>query len=662
MCGIVGAMWNGKRRSISAETLDSMTDILSHRGPDGRGTYAKQFPSGTGIAIGHRRLAIIDLEGGHQPLSNEDGTVWITFNGEIYNFRELRHELEARGHRFQTDSDTETIVHLYEDLGPQCLHRLRGMFAFAIWDSRQQLLLMARDRLGQKPLVYRQIDDQLLFASEIKAILQVPGIRREVDAEALNQYLTFGYVPHPRTMFRGINKLPPAHYAIYRRGQLCIHRYWQPDWSFESDLPLADLREQLREELEEAVRLRLRSDVPIGAFLSGGIDSTVIVGLMQRLLPHAAKTFSMGFQEAAYDETPFARQAALHLGTEHLELAVNPSSANLLQTLTRQFDEPFADSSAIPTFGLAQATRAQVKVALTGDGGDELFAGYARYHTIERLRVFDRLPKFVRCLVANNAWQLLPGSDGQVANLAKLRFRMQMLRKPSNERYINWVSYFHQAGREFLLSPDYRRQLQETPEDWLIDKLRCSNRSPSLQAMQCDLQTYLPSDLLAKVDITSMAHGLECRSPFLDHRVVELALAIPFCRHQDSAVPKPMLTHTFAAMIPPQLQVRAKMGFCVPLDAWFRGPLKSMVHDMLLSAPLLARGNFQATAIRSLMCEHESGRWNHGERIWNLMCLEQWHRDYIDCGDFRARLSAVAPKQLHEVFLDRNSQKRSNPI
>ncbi len=517
--------------------------------------------------------------------------------------------------------------------------------------------------MGQKPLVYRHVDDQLLFASEIKAILQhAPGIRREVDIEALNQYLTFGYVPHPRTMFCGIKKLPPSHFAIYRCGRLSIERYWQPDWKFESEQPVHELREQLRDELEQAVRLRLRSDVPIGAFLSGGMDSTVIVGLMQQLLPHPAKTFSMGFQEAAFDETPFARQAAVHLGTDHQELAVTPSSADLLQTLTLHFDEPFADSSAIPTFGLAKATRAYVKVALTGDGGDELFAGYPRYHTIERLRQFDRLPKFVRSVVANSAWQWLPGSDGQLAKLAKLRFRMSLLRRPANERYIHWVSYFHQVGRNALLSVDFRRQLRDTPEDWLIEKLQCSNRSPSSRAMQADLQTYLPSDLLAKVDITSMAHGLECRSPFLDHRVVERALAIPFCRHQDGSVPKPMLTHTFAQMIPRQLQVRPKMGFCVPLNAWFRGPLKSMVRDVLLSDTALARGYFQSTAIRALVCEHESGRWNHGDKIWNLMCLEQWYRDYIDGEGLRVTPSTNSQKESNEKSSDRGFPETSNAI
>jgi asparagine synthase (glutamine-hydrolysing) len=641
MCGIAGAAWDSNGVPISPQSLDRMTDILQHRGPDGRGVYYQQYENGSGIALGHRRLAIIDLGGGQQPLCNEDGSVWVTFNGEIYNFRELRQDLVKRGHRFKTDSDTETIVHLYEDYGEQCLQYLRGMFAFALWDAKQQSLLLARDRLGEKPLVYHLHEGRLSFASEIKSLLQIPSIVRKVDPEALSQYLTFGYVPHPRTMFCGIQKLPPAHFAKFKRGRFTLERYWEPDWNREDKIPLPELKEKLKEELVESVRLRLRSDVPIGAFLSGGIDSTVIVGLMQEQLPHPTRTFTMGFPESGYDETPYARQAARHLGTEHCELVVDPASAGLLPTLTWHFDEPFGDSSAIPTFGLAQATRAHVKVAMTGDGGDELFAGYPRYQTVQRLDAFDRLPSLVKSLITMPVWQRLTGSDSQSAFLSRLRFRLGILGQPSDARYLNWVSRFQKSQLAHLLSENFQQHIFEQTETEIVQALQVSSRSAGIRAMQCDLQTYLPGDLLAKVDITSMAHGLECRSPFLDHHVVEQALAIPWRHHIDRSVVKPMLTRTFKDMVPKRLQTRGKQGFCVPLDAWFRGPLRAMAQDMLQTNSGLQRGYFRTDAVASLMAQHLSGKWNHGEKLWMLLCLEQWHRDFIDSGEHPSMPQAV---------------------
>lgn len=644
MCGIAGAAWNADGRPVCAEVIDRMTDALQHRGPDGRGTYYHRFDDGSGIGLGHRRLAIVDLDGGRQPQCNEDETIWITFNGEIYNYRELRKDLELRGHRFRTDSDTETIVHLYEDYGIKCVEHLRGMFAFAIWDSNERTLFLARDRLGQKPVVYSKQGGGILFGSEIKSILQVPGVRREVDPDALNQYLTLGYVLHPRTMFRGIKKLPPAHFARFKNGQLTLKRYWEPKYNLESNRTTGELREELRYQLTEAVKLRLMGDVPIGAFLSGGIDSTTIVGLMQSLLPRPAQTFTMGFAESNFDESPFAREAATHLGTDHRELQVDPASANLLPTLTWHFDEPFADSSIIPTFGLAGATRSHVKVALTGDGGDELFAGYPRYQTIEKLGSFDRLPLVVRNMIANKSWQWLPGSEGQRSLLARLRFRMDILRQQPDRRYVNWVAYFKRSRRIEMLSNSFLRQVRGRPEDVLIWAMQRSRRSPGERAMHCDLQTYLPGDLLTKIDITSMAHGLECRSPFMDHRVVELAMSIPFQNHRDRRVAKPMLTRTFSDMIPKRLQGRSKMGFTVPLDNWFRGPLHSLAKDMLLKGRATERGYFRMEAVRRLLREHQTGAWNHGAKLWTLVCLEQWHRDYID-----ALPPFVSPTKIHDL-------------
>ena len=572
MCGIAGAVWVRPSDAIEPELLDRMTDLLRHRGPDGRGTFHQQYETGEGVGLGHRRLAIIDIEGGTQPIYNEDRTVWISFNGEIYNYQELRQDLIRRGHRFRTESDTETIVHLYEQYGERCVEKLRGMFAFAIWDERQRKLLLARDRLGQKPLVYHQTEGRLVFASEIKSILQVPRLSRKVDPEALNQYLTYGYVPHPRTMFEGICKLPPAHFAVYQNGNLSLQRYWQPDWDAESSRPIEDLQEELRDVLYEAIRLRLRSDVPVGAFLSGGVDSSTIVAVMQKLLPHPARTFTMGFPVEKYDESDEAAQMAKHLGTDHQRLQVSSASASLLKTLTWHFDEPFADSSAIPTFELARATAAHVKVALTGDGGDELFCGYPRYRTVERLAPFDRVPNVVQSMIANRLWQGLPGNVGENTWLAKLKFRMAILRQPPQKRYINWLACFDGRRRNELLSASMKERLHEPVNDFLTSAYQGVSRAAGSRAMICDLQTYLPCDLLTKVDITSMAHGLECRSPLMDHRIVELALAIPLRHHLDNNLPKPMLTRTFSDLIPERLIQRGKRGFSVPLDEWFRGP------------------------------------------------------------------------------------------
>jgi asparagine synthase (glutamine-hydrolysing) len=587
-------------------------------------------------------LSIIDISGGTQPLPNEDRSVWITFNGEIYNFAELRRELEAKGHHFRTDSDTETIVHLYEEEGIDCLQRLCGMFAFAIWDRQRRRLFLARDRLGQKPLVYRHEQERLLFGSEIKSILQVPGVPRQMDLNALDEYLTYSYVPHPRTMFAGIRKLPPAHYAVFESNRLSIQRYWSPDLQRVTHLELDDIRGRLDDLLGESVRLRLRSDVPLGAFLSGGIDSTTIVGLMQRHLDRSAKTYTIGFPYSSHDETDFAQTAARHLKTDHHEMQVEPDSVSLLPTLVRHFDEPFADSSAIPTYYVAEMARRHVTVALTGDGGDELFAGYSRYQTVDRLGAFDRLPAAIRQLRANPLWQFLP-HERQSSILTKLRFRMKILQQTPDRRYVNWVNCFNEDLRNQLYTPGVASQLSACKSEQFIAEAmgRSRRESPGTKAMHADLLTYLPGDLLTKVDITSMAHGLECRSPFLDHRVVELATTIPFKLAVGGNELKPLLTSTFAASIPRELRSRPKMGFSVPLAHWFRTDLSEMVNDLLLACGGRTHTYLRADAIRDLVDDHNSGRWDHSDRLWSLLFLESWHRMYIDSTD------CLLPAQAH---------------
>ncbi len=632
MCGIAGAVWLSSEQRLEPAKLDQMTDMLRHRGPDGRGTHYQAYPDGSGVGLGHRRLSIIDLEGGKQPLCNEDGTVWVTFNGEIYNYGEVRQELIAAGHLFRTDSDTEVIVHGYEQWGDECLARFRGMFAFAVWDERNRRALLARDRLGKKPLVYHVNDGRLLFASEIKALLVAPNVSREIDPQAIDAFLAYGYVPHPHTIFRSIHKLPPAHYAVFENGRLQTARYWQPDLNAESSLSLEQIRGRIGELLNDAVRYRLRSDVPLGAFLSGGIDSTAVVGLMSRHMSQPVETFTIGFPVDKYDEAPFARIAANHLKSNHHELRVEPASIEILPILAWHFDEPFADSSAIPTYYVSQATRRHVTVALTGDGGDELFAGYMRYRTIESLGAWDSLPAVVRGIVANPLWDWLPASNREKSTLRRARFRMARLRESRAERYSRWVMAYQQEQRHALYHPDFAAQLNGRHPDQFVSRLVAESRRSSAgrQAMNADLQTYLPCDLLAKVDITSMAHGLECRCPFLDERLVEFAVSIPFRHLVAGGGPKPLVTSTFAEFFPDSLKQRPKMGFEVPLDHWFRGPLSELADDFLLSETSLARGYFRREALENLLAEHRSGQWSHGNRLWALICLEAWHRTYID--------------------------------
>lgn len=627
MCGITGGVWTADAPPLSQSELDAMTDVLAHRGPDGRGTHREQHDA-VGVALGHRRLSIIDLAGGSQPLANEDESIWISFNGEIYNYRELRSQLESQGHTFRTAGDTETIVHLYEQYGVECLAHLRGMFAFAIWDRPRQRLFIARDRLGQKPLVYCQQGQRLLFASEIKSLLQADGVVREVDLESLDDYLAYLYVPHPHTMFRGIHKLPPAHYGVYERGQLRIENYWKPDLARESTLSLAETQEALAATMRESVRLRLRSDVPLGAFLSGGIDSTAIVGLMQEQLDTPANTYTIGFPVGGYDESGFARQVAAHLGTSHHEFTAKPTSVDLLPTLAWHFDEPFADSSAIPTYLVSQITRQHVTVALTGDGGDELFAGYPRYATVQRLGAWDALPSWLRQAVAGSWWNALPAPNREDSWRRRWRFRMGTLRQERARRYANWVTIMHEDLRNQLFNDATRNRLAgHDPSQVVAGAYTQSGRNDAgIRAMHADLLTYLPCDLLAKVDITSMAHGLECRSPFLDHKVVELATTIPYAYLNNGGDPKPLLTSTFPQFFPPSVRKRPKMGFRIPLDHWFRQTHADFVRDMLLSDRALSRGYFKRAAVERLIDDHQQGRWNHGDRLWTLLFLEQWHQ------------------------------------
>lgn len=637
MCGLSGVAWSAAGGPVDELTLDRMTDILRHRGPDDRGIWFSPVrQSRCGAALGHRRLSIIDLAGGHQPLGNEDGSVQVVFNGEIYNYRELHAELERAGHQFRTVSDTEVLVHLYEHCGRGMLDRLRGMFAFALWDQQRELLLLARDRLGKKPLVYRHAAGRIWFASELKSLLQSPDAARQIDPRAVADFVARQYIPHPRTVFDGYCKLPPAHWLQYdtKTDQFEVGKYWRPSFqdSEVSTESAETWRQRLRETLTEAVRIRLRSDVPIGAFLSGGVDSTIITGLMQQLSRQPVHTFSMGFSDAAYDERAQARAAAVHLGTIHRDEVVEPHALEILPRLLWHYDEPFADSSAIPTMWLSEFARRDVAVALTGDGGDELFCGYDRYRAVELAGRIDRLPSWVRQGLASRWWQRLPGAMRQKSQLRKAQRFLGSLTLSPETRYADWMSTFDRRQRAGLFHPDFLEELDGyEPDRFLLELYAASPWQDFVQrTTSVDLESYLPCDILTKVDVASMSYGLECRSPLLDQQVVDLAASMPQSLKRRGKVGKTILRETFADLIPAANRSRRKTGFGVPLDAWFRGELRPLLEGVLLSDRCLGRRRFRPEVVRSLVQEHVGGRTDHSARLWLLLVLELWQRMSVD--------------------------------
>ncbi len=637
MCGIAGGVWTDPRLGLNAAALRRMADALHHRGPDDEGYLLRTLPPTTSspsvsVGLAHRRLSIIDLSGGHQPMSNEDDSIHLVFNGEIYNFRTLRGHLQSQGHQFRTQSDTEVLIHLYEQEGDRFLEYVNGMFALALWDERRRRLILARDRLGEKPLVYHHQAGRLVFASELKALLALPEMPREIDPASVDDYLVYQYVPHPRSIYRNIHKLPPAHMAILEGGELHVRPYWQPDFNGElSDREVAAAGEKLRDLLSDAVRIRLESEVPLGAFLSGGIDSTIVVGLMQRHSKSPVKTFSIGFPIAEYDETNYAKVAAQAFGTEHHEFRVEPDAVQILDRLVWHYDEPFADSSAIPTWYVSRETRHHVTVALTGDGGDELFAGYPRYWAMRIGQRFDALPSAVRSLLASPWWHALPRRR-QKSFWSRLRRFAESLQLSPERRYLDWIAIFNLARRAELYSDHFLHSLDgHDPAAFLLENYaRSSHREIITSTTLADLTTYLPCDLLVKVDIAAMAHSLETRPPFLDHRVVELAASLPIDAKLRGGKGKRILLESFADLIPPAIRRRGKMGFGVPLDHWFRGPLSQFTSDVLLDPRTLQRGWFRPEAVQRLLDEHRTGAWNHSHRIWALLFFELWQRRWID--------------------------------
>ncbi|HEV3138968.1 MAG TPA: asparagine synthase (glutamine-hydrolyzing) [Vicinamibacterales bacterium] len=623
MCGIAGfaeseAAATPLLEDDRCDLIHRMCDVIRHRGPDDEGVFVEP-----GVALGMRRLSIIDLSSGHQPIHNEDRTIWIVFNGEIYNFPELRRELETAGHRFYTNTDTEAIVHAYEQWGVDSVKRLRGMFGYAIWDSRTRRLLVARDRIGIKPLHYAIAGGRLYFGSEIKSLLESPDVSRDLDPDALDYYLSFLYTPRNGSIFRDVRKLPPGHLLTWQNGRVSIQKYWQ----LPADEPFrgseADAVRDLRATLADSVRSHLLSDVPLGAFLSGGIDSSLVVGLMAETSGARVKTFSIGFDEPAFDELAHARTVANHFGTDHHELVVKPDAVAILDRLISHFDEPFADSSAIPTWYVSEMARRHVTVVLSGDGGDELFGGYDRYLPHPRVVAFDRYsPRALRRVAAIAADRLPHGMRGK-------NF-LRHVGRGEHGRYIDAIRFFGADEKPALLSADLRMAMTEPdPEVRLAAHFDRYARLPwASQMMRFDAETYLPEDVLAKVDRMSMAHSIESRVPLLDNEVIAFASSLPASLKIRDGRRKHVLKQVAATLLPPAILERKKQGFGVPLGVWFRGNLRELFADTLLSPSSLQRGYFQAQFVKRIVDEHLSGRRDHTLRLWQLVVFERWHQLY----------------------------------
>jgi len=620
MCGICGIVCDESAGRIDPAVLDRMTARLAHRGPDDSGTFIS--PSGA-VGLGHRRLAIIDPAGGRQPMSNETGTIRLVCNGEIYNFRELRDDLAAAGHTFATRSDNEVILHLYEEHGPDCVRLLRGMFAFALWDQPAGRLLLARDRLGQKPLVWTHAGGALAFASSLASLNEHHAAEPGIDPNAIHHFLTYQYIPHPLTIFRGVYKLPPAHMLVWEHGAASVRPYWSLTPRQDERRSEADWCDELRERLTESVRMRLVSDVPLGAFLSGGLDSSIIVGLMAKLCDEPVKTFSIGFDDRRFDERRAARAVAAHFRTDHHEFVVQPDALAMLPELVGHYAEPFGDSSAIPTFYLSRVTREHVTVALTGDAGDELFLGYPRYAAAKLAGAIERLGP-LRRLLGCRCWRLLPASVEQKTPLRRVR-KFALASGPAVRRYYDWIAIFSDAEKQELYEPAFAEQVDADSFGLLRQLYESAGTGDAAAAAAwADLFSYLPGDLLTKVDVASMSVGLEARSPFLDHEFVEFAMSIPPRFKLRGLRGKHILKKTFADLLPPQTLRRRKMGFGVPIAAWFRGELAGHLRDVLLSPRSLARGRFRPDALRRLVEDHIAGRADNAYKLWSLLVLEHW--------------------------------------
>ncbi|HDL19208.1 MAG TPA: asparagine synthase (glutamine-hydrolyzing) [Bacteroidetes bacterium] len=624
MCGICGVSFKSNEKKVDQSLLVRMNDTITHRGPDDQGAYADG-----NFGIGMRRLSIIDLSSGHQPQFNEDRSLAIVFNGEIYNYRELRDDLLVKGHKFQTDSDTESIIHAYEEYGVGCLKKLNGMFGFTIYDRKKKQLFIARDRVGIKPLYYYEDGQTFAFASEIKPILQIPGIDRSIDMEALNLFLTFEYIPSPYSIFKKVRKIPPGHFLIYRNQKIKIEKYWDVDFSRQPEQQSVS-EEELRELMRDAVRLRLVSDVPLGAFLSGGIDSSTIVGLMAGLMDRPVKTFSIGFEDQSYNELNYARTIAKKFNTEHTEFIIQPDAIDLVEKLVYHLDEPLGDFSIFPTYLVSKMARDYVTVILSGDGGDELFAGYDTYIADKLANRFKKIPGFLRNGVIKPVVNLFPPQEQKKGIINKMRRFMEGMDYPEDLQHVRWMIFLSEVDRRMLFNEEVSRSVngKETYE-FIRQYFRQSQPVDRLNRQNfVDYKTYLVDNILVKVDRMSMATSLEARVPFLDHRVVEASFRIPGNLKIQGKDTKYILKQTMKDILPDEIIHRDKQGFSIPIKNWLREELRPMMQDVLHPDKLKQQGIFDSVFVNRLVGEHVRGTENHSHRLWALMMFELWYDQF----------------------------------
>ena len=627
MCGICGKLiFSGA--AVDKDLIVRMQKTLVHRGPDDEGVHVGPY-----IGLGQRRLSIIDLSASATaPLANEDETIWVVFNGEIYNFQALREELEAKGHVFRTRTDTEVLPHLYEEMGTECVTRLRGMFAFALWDARRRVLFAARDRIGKKPFCYARTARAFVFGSEIKAVTADPEVSVGPNYAAIDQYLRCQCVPSPLTAFEGVCKLPPAHYLLCGAdGTLTVRRYWQPPTPRKSTASPEELEEEILERLREAVRMRMVADVPLGAFLSGGIDSTTVVALMAQESDRPVRTFSIGFDDASQNELPWARLLAERYGTDHHEVVLTPNAAEVLPLLVRHYNEPFADSSAVPTYYVSKMTRRDVTVALTGDGGDESFAGYNHYGAVGQWARLDPIPFALRRGVGRTMAGLLDRLP-YTNRLARVSRAFAMLGSSLDRRYRLNGSLFKPQEREACYTAGFKALLAEgAPADDPLDSCAWTpDMDPYDWMMRHDQMHYLPDCLMVKTDIASMANSLEVRCPFLDHEFMEFAATIPSAYKRDGNGGKRILRSAVRQLLPEAILTKPKTGFSIPLGEWLRTDLRDLLRETLLSDRARRRGLFEASFVAKMIDDHTQGRRDYSTRLWALLFLELWFREFID--------------------------------
>ncbi len=626
MCGICGIVSSKPGKFGDWTPLERMCQILYHRGPDGKGYYADEYAK-----LGMRRLSIIDLETGQQPITNEDRTLWLVCNGEIYNYQQLRHELEKRGHLFVSKSDTEVIIHAFEEFGDNCVDALNGMFAFALWDARKRRLLLARDRLGIKPLYYWSDAEEVVFGSELKAVMAHPDVPREIDPVALDHFLTLEYIPTPRTIFKDVHKLPPGHRLIFEEGRLTLEQYW--------DVPLQETPEDeetceriLTDLISDAVRLQMVSDVPLGAFLSGGIDSSTVVAFMRQASSAPVQSFSIGFQEDSYNELPYARSVAAHFGSDHHEEILQPEIADLAEQLVGHMDEPLADFSIFPTYLVSKLASRSVKTVLSGDGGDEVFGGYDTYLAQYCDRFYQRMPTQLRQSLLPALMARVPPRPAKKGWINKAKRFVEGAALPATLQHTRWMIFMNDHERSSLYRPELLAELNGCSPSSLLENYfqRAPQKAPLAQQQYVDIKTYLVDNILAKVDRMSMAASLEVRVPLLDHRIVEFAVNLPTQWKLRRGQTKFILRQAMAEHLPAAVLDKPKEGFSIPMKQWLRGPLRPMMMDLLSRDCIRRRGYYQPRTVARWVAEHLEGQANHSHRLWALMVFELWCQQALE--------------------------------